>query len=293
MWWCGSFCMTRRPFYTLLLGWVLVLVWGDANARPPLVPVEDMVPVELATVGLDSASGAPVVLLREPRGGDVVLIHIGSGEALAILLGLQGISLPRPMTHDLLVGLIESVGARLERVMVDPLEDSTYLAVLELRLEDRDEPVYVDSRPSDALALAVRTGAPILVAPAVLVSTRGQEYRELPGADPAPVTALGITVGGITEDLREALGLPPDPGVLISRTTGDAAEKGLLPGAVILEINGEAPDSPMHFLELIRATELEQRARLRVWQEGEILDLELSTDVPAAPVSRPREGMRV
>ena len=293
MWWCDNFCMTRRPLYTLLLGWVLVLVGGDAIARSPSMPAEDMVPVELATVGLDSASGAPVVLLREPRGGDVVLIHIGSSEALAILLGLQGISLPRPMTHDLLVGLIESMGARLERVMVDALENSTYLAVLELRLEDRDEPVYVDSRPSDALALSVRTGAPILVAPAVLVSIRGQEYRELPGADPAPVTALGITVGGITEDLREALGLPPEPGVLISRTTGEAAEKGLLPGAVILEINGETPDSPMHFLELIRATELEQRARLRVWQEGEILDLELSTDVPAAPVSRPRDGMRV
>jgi uncharacterized protein len=194
--------------YALLFGCVLMQVLAAAYARSPMVPVEDMIAVELATVGLDSASGAPVVLLREPLGGDVVLIHIGSNEALAILLGLRDIPVPRPMTHDLLVDLIESLGGRLERVMVDALEDSTYLGVLELRLEHRDEPVYIDSRPSDALALAVRTGAPILVAPAVLASTRGQEYRELPGSDPAPVTALGITVGGITDDLREALGLP-------------------------------------------------------------------------------------
>lgn len=280
------------PVCALVLGGVLMLAMVAAHARSPMVPIEEMIPVELATVGLDSASGVPVVLLREPRGGDVVLIHIGSNEALAILLGLRGVPVPRPMTHDLLVDLIGSLGGRLERVMVDALEDSTYLGVLELRLEDRDEPVYIDSRPSDALALAVRTGAPILVAPAVLASTRGQEYRELPGSD-APVTALGITVGGITDDLREALGLPPEPGVLISRTTGEAAERGLLPGAVILELNGEVPESPMHFLELVRDTPGEQRARLRVWQEGEVLDLELSTEVPAMPIPRPRTGTRV
>jgi bifunctional DNase/RNase len=279
--------------YALLFGCVLMQAMAVAYARSPMVPVEDMIAVELATVGLDSASGAPVVLLREPVGGDVVLIHIGSNEALAILLGLRDIPVPRPMTHDLLVDLIESLGGRLERVMVDALEDSTYLGVLELRLEDRDEPVYIDSRPSDALALAVRTGAPILVAPAVLVSTRGQEYRELPGSDPAPVTALGITVGGITDDLREALGLPLQPGVLISRTTGEAAERGLLPGAVILEVNGEVPESPMHFLELVRDTPAQKRARLRVWQEGQVLDLELSTEVPVVPIPRPRTGTRV
>ncbi|HSM28037.1 MAG TPA: bifunctional nuclease domain-containing protein [Thioalkalivibrio sp.] len=279
--------------YALLFGCVLMQAMAAAYARSPMVPVEDMIAVELATVGLDSASGAPVVLLREPLGGDVVLIHIGSNEALAILLGLRDIPVPRPMTHDLLVDLIESLGGRLERVMVDALEDSTYLGVLELRLEHGDEPVYIDSRPSDALALAVRTGASILVAPAVLASTRGQEYRELPGSDPAPVTALGITVGGITDDLREALGLPPQPGVLISRTTGEAAERGLRPGAVILEVNGEIPDSPMHFLELVRDTPRERRARLRVWQEGEVLHLELSTEVPAAPIPSPRTGTRV
>jgi bifunctional DNase/RNase len=284
--------MGRAGVRALLLGFVLLQVLGDASARVPLVAAEDMVPVELATVGLDSATGAPVVLLREPRSGDLVPIHIGSSEALAILLGLRGVPVPRPMTHDLLVDLIESIGGRLERVMIDALEGSTYLGVLELTLEHREEqPIYIDSRPSDALALAVRTGAAILVAPEVLVSARGHGYRELPGD--APVTALGITVGAITEDLREAMGLPAHPGVLISRTTGEAAERGLSPGAVILEVNGGIPDSPMQFLELIRATVQGQPARLRVWQGGEIFDLELSTQVPAMPVPLPHAGTQV
>ncbi len=264
---------------------------SHAGSREPVVPVEEMLPVELATVGFESVSGSPVVVLREPDSGDVVLISIGSNEALAILLALRDVPTPRPMTHDLLASVIQSLDAEVERVLVDALVGGTYTGVIELDVPGRDEPVRVDSRPSDALALAVRTGAAILVAPEVLVATRGLEFEGLPESQQV-VSALGITVGEGSPDLREALGLPDEPGLVVSRAVGEAAELGLEPGAMILEVNGGVPGSPMQFLDLVRGTEPGEPARLRVWQDGETRELELSTDVPEGPTPRrsPADG---
>ena len=261
----------------------------QASARAPVLPIDEMLPVELATVGFESVSGSPVVLLREPASGDVVLISIGSNEALAIMLALQDVPTPRPMTHDLLASVIGALDATVERVMVDALVGNTYTGVIELSLPDRDEPVYVDSRPSDALALAVRTGASILVSPDVLVATRGLEFEGLPESQQV-VSALGITVGEVTPDLREALGLPDEPGLVVSRAVGEAAELGIAPGAMILEVNGEIPQSPMNFLELVRQTAAGELARLLVWQDGETRELQLSTDVPERQTPRRAPG---
>lgn len=273
--WCGALLLLFLPV--------------QGVARAPVVPIEEMLPVELATVGLESVSGAPVVLLREPASGDVVLISIGSSEALAIMLALRDVPTPRPMTHDLLASVIEALGAQVERVMVDALIGNTYTGVVELSLAGQDEPVYVDSRPSDALALAVRTGASILVAPDVLVATRGLEFEGLPESQQV-VSALGITVGEVTPDLREALGLPDTPGLVVSRALGEAAELGLLPGAMILEVNGEVPESPLQFLELVRRTPAGDPARVLVWQDGETRELLLSTDVPERQSPHRKQG---
>jgi uncharacterized protein len=276
--------------------WCAALLLSFASApgaaRAPAVPVEEMLPVELATVGFESVSGSPVVLLREPRSGDVVLISIGANEALAIMLALGDVPMPRPMTHDLLASVIQSLDAQVERVMVDALVGNTYTGVIELRLPHDDQPVYIDSRPSDALALAARTGASIFVSPDVLVATRGLEFEGLPESQQV-VSALGITVGEVTPDLREALGLPDEHGLVVSRAVGEAAERGLAPGALILEVNGEVPESPMQFLELVRRTGAGERARLLVWQDGETLEVELSVDVPVRQMPGNGEGLEV
>lgn len=195
--------------------------------------------------------------------------------------------MPRPMTHDLLASVIDALGATVVRVMVDALVGSTYTGIVELSLPGQDDPVFVDSRPSDALALAVRTGASILVAPDVLVATRGLEFEGLPESQQV-VSALGITVGEVSPDLREALGLPEGPGLVVSRAVGEAAERGLAPGAMLLEVNGEVPESPMNFLELVRHTPAGERAHLLVWQDGQTRELQLSTDVPDRQT--PRRG---
>jgi bifunctional DNase/RNase len=116
----------------------------------------------------------PVVLLATDADADVVPIFIGFDEAASIARGMDATDIGRPLTHDLLLDTIEELGGRVERVVVSSIEDGTYIADLHLNTP-RGEAV-VDARPSDALALAARTTAPIEIETAVYDD--GAEDRE-------------------------------------------------------------------------------------------------------------------
>ncbi len=261
-----------------LVGIVLLAGLGAAMAdeRPLAVDEDELVEVEIATVAI-ATNGSPVVLLREPLANEVVPIFIGPAEAAAISRALSGEEMPRPMTHDLLRDLVGALAAEVRRVIVDDLRNSTFHGAIELDVAGRDDVLRLDSRPSDALALAGRTGAAIHVAPKVLEVARDIEYE---GLDDHVVTAVGITVNPVTDDLREAMGLPDEPGVLVSEATGPAREAGMVPGAVITGVNDGTPENPMDFLELVRTTPEDDKVRLTFWQEGETRTIEVPTDVP-------------
>jgi bifunctional DNase/RNase len=118
---------------------------------------------------LDPVSNMPIVLLREGHGTRSLPIWIGAFEANAIALEMEKVETPRPMTHDLMVSLLGSLGARVARVVVSGLRENTFLA--EIVIEAAGRETSVDARPSDALALAIRTGAPIFVTEEVLASS--------------------------------------------------------------------------------------------------------------------------
>jgi uncharacterized protein len=121
-----------------------------------------MVEVRLRAVRVDLQSNTPVLLLQETEGeGRTLPIFIGTPEAAAIAYALQGVSMPRPMTHDLIRDLLSSLDVSVERVVITELRSSTYFAELQLR-RGGDRSV-VSSRPSDAVAVAVRTGCPLYV----------------------------------------------------------------------------------------------------------------------------------
>ena len=129
--------------------------------------VQSVKPVDVVGVSLEAGSGAPVVLLREhdvPR--RVLPIFVGPTEATAIALALSDRLPPRPLTHDLLAMLIETLDARVERVEVTELRDATFFA--ELAVSGPTGERRLDSRPSDAIALAVRVHAPLFVSGVVL-----------------------------------------------------------------------------------------------------------------------------
>ncbi|HUG75323.1 MAG TPA: bifunctional nuclease family protein [Acidimicrobiia bacterium] len=135
----------------------------------------DAIPVELIGVRIELPTNTPIVLLRE-RGGDRFLpILIGANEAAAIAFALEGMEPPRPMTHDLLRDVTVALGATVERVVLTDLRDGIYFADLVLATNGTE--TIVSARPSDSIALAVRSGAPIFVSPAIL-DEAGVEIRD-------------------------------------------------------------------------------------------------------------------
>ena len=122
--------------------------------------------VTVAGVTVDPVTNTPIVVLREPESGNVVPIWIGLLEANAIALALEGTELPRPMTHDLMKSILHATGTRLRSIEITEIRESTYFALL--HIEGNGESMTMDARPSDAIALALRCGAPILISETVL-----------------------------------------------------------------------------------------------------------------------------
>ena len=126
-------------------------------------------------VSFDVASKQPIVLLKVEAKNRFLPIWIGQPEAAAILIRLQKADLPRPMTHDLLAATLEQLSATVSAVVVTELRENTFFAVIVLDADGQE--IRLDSRPSDAIALAVRTESPIYVS-SELLATNGIEFEQ-------------------------------------------------------------------------------------------------------------------
>lgn len=155
-----------RTHFPLLILALCALACSGSSAPP-----RDDVAVVVGMVTIDPMSKTPVVILEEQRGGRRLPIWIGVNEARAIAQRLEDVTPPRPNTHDLAKRLVEGLDGAVERVTVTELRESTYYAVIALRTGGAR--IEIDSRPSDAIALALRTAAPVFVREALFEEDGG------------------------------------------------------------------------------------------------------------------------
>src|SRR5262245_12148665 len=134
--------------------------------------------IEMTIKGLmvDPITNMPIVVLRDAEGERVLPIWVGVFEANAIALQIENVTTPRPMTHDLLRNIIDDLRGTVERIVVTDLKENTFYAVIYLRVGG--DVVAVDSRPSDAIALALRAKAPIFVEDSVIEHARSADASQ-------------------------------------------------------------------------------------------------------------------
>lgn len=128
--------------------------------------MSELVPMTIKGLMLDPVSNSPIVVLKDEEEKFFLPIWVGIFEANAIALQLENVATPRPMTHDLLKNMIGELEGRVTRIVINDLRDSTFFA--QIRILTGGKTLEVDARPSDAIALALRTEAPIFVAQTVL-----------------------------------------------------------------------------------------------------------------------------
>lgn len=225
-------------------------------------PGKDFVHMRVKDLISDS-EGNPVVVLEEVNGTQTLHIWVGYAEARAIHTELTHQKLPRPMTHDLIRDILMTLGIKVVRVEVTDLKDNIFYA--RLYLEDKGAMYSIDSRPSDAIAISLRTGAPIYVAKKVLEKSNVEERSGI-----LYIGSLGIFVQEIRgEELKEVFGV--EEGVIVTQVDKGEGEKiGIKRGDVIVEMNGESVKDINDILSIIERGEIKE---IKVVREGQILVL--------------------
>jgi len=222
------------------------------------------VETRVKTLFVDPNSQTPVVVLESIADKKTLPIWIDVPEARAIALELEHVSLPRPPTHDLIRSLLQSLGATLQRVTITELRGSTYFATLSLFVKEKA--VQIDSRPSDAIAIALRMKAPIFVSTQVLAKS-----KPLPAARAeATQKKLGLQAQELTAELAKLLESPQQKGVLVTEVMlgGAAMKAGLQRGDIITKANEQAITSTDDLESALQSARSGAQLKLEVIKKG-------------------------
>jgi bifunctional DNase/RNase len=220
----------------------------------------------IKTLLVDPSTQTPVVVLETIADKKPLPIWIDVPEARAIALELEHVSLPRPLTHDLIRNILQSVGATVQRVTITELRNNTYFASLALLV--RDKVVQVDSRPSDAIAVALRMKAPIFVSAQVL--SKSKPVPAQAGRADQTQGKLGMQAQDLTPDLAKLLDSQQHKGVLVTDVSvGAAAMKaGLQRGDIIIKANDQTIASTSDLEGALQAAKTSPQIKLEVIKKG-------------------------
>jgi len=209
-----------------------------AFALPTPSPAQiDTVKLKVKRLLLDPSSKTPVVVLESLKGKKFIPIWIGKAEATSIAMELEHVKIPRPNTHDLIGNIVKELGAALDRVTITELRNNTYYAVITLKL--KGEEYQIDSRPSDAIAIALRLGAPLYASPEVLAKA-GKLPAALKEAEGVR-NIFGFHIQDLTRELAALFNLRAKNGVLVAdvESGGTASKAGFQRGDIITNFNGK------------------------------------------------------
>src|SRR5208283_4412298 len=187
--------------------------------------------VQVARVGFDHETGSHYVMLLDETESRELPIMIGENEAQAIMLAMRGIKPARPFTHDLIRSIIGKTGNRVDRIVIADMRDEIYYATIYM-----DGGRYsIDSRPSDAIALAMGMNAPIYVNNKLFASAPALGLGAS-GKIPDTARALGLTVEQLTPDLASYFGQTGGRGVLVSGVSSSAMKAGVARGDIVIKV---------------------------------------------------------
>jgi bifunctional DNase/RNase len=255
----------RRP--AMIAGLIVAALLAGCSRES-----SEEIEVQIRGVEIDS-SARPVVLLEDEDRERALPIWIGTSEAQAIAMEMQGIEPERPLTHDLFKNTLDVAGIGLDKIVIEGLRDGVYYARIHLTVNG--DTLEVDSRPSDAIALAVRFHKPVFVAPSLFDT---ESIIDLRGIEPSQGVAYesGVTVQDVTPELAAHFALSPGEGVLVA-DIDDGVAAGLRRGDVILEVDGEAVASVQDFQRRMHDRVGERGARLSVLRNGDRFGLRLAS----------------
>jgi bifunctional DNase/RNase len=251
-----------QKLMTILGLWLIVSVvpYGRAAAgSAALVALgqEDLLQVKVHDLIVDPNTKQPVVLLSDSRQERALLIWIDFFEARAIYSEMQGIKHPRPLTHDLLKGIIQQVNGKIHHIVITHVQDNIYYATIVL--ERQKEMVEIGARPSDSIVLALKFNAPVFVS-----KTLFEEMAILIGEQKEIEQEYGLILQELTPSLANYLSFGSNRGVLVSEVRkGSRAEKdGIEVEDIFVEVGGRAIEDVMSMKDALAKIKTSEKAKI-------------------------------
>lgn len=234
------------------------------------------VEIKVKRVMLDPSTKTPtaVVILESTKDKRLIPIWIGNEEATSIAIEMENVATPRPNSHDLIRSILQGIGATLHRITITDLRNNIYYAVITLR--HRGQEFHIDSRPSDAIAVALRMKAPIYASTQVLAKARQlplpnktqEDFRKIRG---------GLHVQDLTSELANLFGLPSADGVLIADVElgSPASNAGLQRGDIILKVDGKMVHKVADLEGILAGGKKSGQVKMELYRKGKITPLTL------------------